>query len=448
MNTGYGYGSVYNYDGADNRYAREFFDALFSPHEQISRIGKANQDSKEDNFYRLDDANMYHVYYDTLLFGDPYVVIKGAEDTKADYTWEPDYPLIGETISFTDQSTGDLIYREWDFGDGSYSIKTNPTHAYSGEGIYEVVLTVYDVEGYMSSITNEIEVQDQWDPFAIAKPDYYYGYNFTVRFNGNSSWDPDGIIVSYLWNFDDGTTSDIANPIHEFSSEGTYDVRFSVIDDDDNMDTSFCQIILESQFPPEKPDTPSGPTGSFTGDTNYYTATTTDPEYNDIKYGWDFGDGSPILWTGWYTSGETCNISHKWNTLGDHLVRVKVRDIHNAESDWSDPLTVTTTDNKDPTVLLLNPDVALYILNNKISPFFMTLVIGKIDINVSASDSSGISRVVFYVDEEPMAEVLSEPYIWTWSRGSIIKHRHTIKIVAYDNAGRYTSEELIIWRFL
>lgn len=448
MNTGYGYGSVSDYDGADNRYAREFYDALFSPHEQISRIGKANQDSKEDNYYRLEDDNMYHVYYDTLLFGDPYVEIKGAEDTKADFKWEPSYPLIGETISFTDKSTGDLIYREWDFGDGEYSIKKNPSHAYSGEGVFEVVLTVYDIEGYMSSITYDIEVQDEWDPFAIADPEYYYGYNFTVEFNGSESWDPDGVIVSYLWNFDDGATSDLANPIHEFTSEGTYEVRFSVIDNDDNMDTKFCLVILEKQFPPDVPDSPYGSTGAFTGDTYYYTATTTDPEGNDIKYGWDFGDGSPVQWSGWYSSGESCNFSHTWNTLGDHLVRVKVRDIHDAESYWSDPLTVTISDNKDPTVGILDPELALYILNKKVSPFFITVAIGKVDINVSAYDSSGISRVVFYVDNEPMAEVLSEPYLWTWKRGSIIKHRHTVKIVAYDNSGRYTSEELIIWRFL
>ena len=448
MNTGYGYGSLVDYDGADNRYAREFFDALFSPHEQISRIGKANQDSKEDNFYRLEDDNMYHVYYDTLLFGDPYVEIKGAEDTKADFTWQPSYPLIGETINFYDKSNGDLIYREWDFGDGGHSILENPSHAYTGEGIFEVVLTVYDFEGYMSSVSYDIEVKDQWDPFAIAEPEYYYGYNFTVEFNGNDSWDPDGYIVSYQWNFDDGTTSDIANPIHVFLSEGTYDVRFSVIDNDDNIDTVFCMIVLEEQFPPDIPNKPFGPTGTFTGETYTYTAVTTDPEGNDIKYGWDFGDGSSIKWSDWYNSGETCNISYKWNTLGDHLVRVKVRDIHDAESYWSDPLIVTTTDNKDPTVNILDPEKALYILNKKVIPFFITFTIGSIDFNVSASDESGISRVVFYIDDEPMAEVQSEPYAWTWRRGSILRHRHTVNVVAYDNAGRYSSEELIIWKFL
>ncbi|PNX49946.1 MAG: hypothetical protein BV456_08380, partial [Thermoplasmata archaeon M8B2D] len=96
MNTGYGYGGTTNYDGADNRYAREFFNALFSPYEKISRIGVANQKSKEDNIWHINEVNMYHAYYDTTLFGDPYVEIKGAEDVKADFSWDIKYPLTGQ----------------------------------------------------------------------------------------------------------------------------------------------------------------------------------------------------------------------------------------------------------------------------------------------------------------------------------------------------------------
>ena len=191
--------------------------------------------------------------------------INGAEDTKADFTWEPKYPLVGETISFTDKSTGDLIYQEWDFGDGQGSIKENPTHVYNGEGIFEVILSVFDGEGYMSTFTDHIEVRFQWDPIAIADPEYYYGYNHTVEFNGSNSWDPDGIIVTYQWNFDDGTTSNVESPTHEFPSDGTYNVRFLIIDNDDNMDTVFCTIIIEEQLSPFITNSPSGPTEVYTG---------------------------------------------------------------------------------------------------------------------------------------------------------------------------------------
>ena len=448
MNTGYGYGSLYDYDGADNRYAREFFDALFSPHEEISRIGKANQDSKEDNYYRLDEANMYHVYYDTLLFGDPYVEIKGAEDTKADFTWDPSYPLIGETISFTDKSTGDLIYREWNFGDGKYSTKKNPTHAYTGESVYIVTLTIYDVEGYMSTITHNVEVRAQWPPFAIAEPEYYYGGNLTVEFCGDNSWDPDGYIVSYQWNFDDGTTSDIPNPTHEFPLNDAYNVRFSVVDNDGNMDTLFCNIIIQEQSPPDTPDAPSGQTDALTGNTYVYTVVTLDPEGDDIQYGWNFDDGGSIQWSEWYSSDESCSMSHTWNSLGTHLVRVKARDIWGGESNWSDPLMVTTEDDDNPIVQILKPEAAIYFGNKKILPFFTPVGIGSLDIEILANDSSGIDRVEFYVDGEPVAEVRSEPYTWTWKGGSLFRHQHTVKIIAYDNSGHYTSKELVVWKFL
>ena len=78
MNTGFGYGSNNDYDGPDNRFAREFYNALNYTEEKISRIGKANQDSKEDNLWQIDTNNaMYHNYYSTTLFGDPYVQLIG-----------------------------------------------------------------------------------------------------------------------------------------------------------------------------------------------------------------------------------------------------------------------------------------------------------------------------------------------------------------------------------
>ncbi len=121
MDTGYGYGSTNSYDGSDNRYAREFYDALFSPYEQISRIGEANQDSKEDNIWQIDDNNMYHTYYNKILLGDPYVSIKGAEEANARFTYDPLYPRTNGIINFYDKSLGMITYRLWTFGDGHTS---------------------------------------------------------------------------------------------------------------------------------------------------------------------------------------------------------------------------------------------------------------------------------------------------------------------------------------
>jgi len=52
----------------------------------------------------------------------------------------------------------------------------------------------------------------------------------TVSFNGGSSSDPDGSIVSYLWNFGDGTTATGTTTSHTYSSAGSYVARLTVTD--------------------------------------------------------------------------------------------------------------------------------------------------------------------------------------------------------------------------
>ncbi len=445
MNTGYGYGAFSNYDGADNRYAREFFDALYSPNEKISRLGKANQDSKQDNIWHINEVNMYHVYYDTTLFGDPYVQIKGAEDITADYSWDIKYPTTGQYISFIDESVGYISYRKWEFGDGEISHQENPVHVYNSPNTYSVTLTVQDSYGFMSTTTKQIQVKNEWPPFAIATPKYYQGYDFTIQFTGDQSFDPDGEIISYHWDFKDGTTSSLVNPNHTFKSEGTYIVEFTIKDNDNKYDKVFCEIVLDFQLPPDTPSKPSGQTNTLSGETYDYSVVSSDPENDQIKYGWDFGDGTPIEWSDWYNSNQYCTISHTWYIIGTHSIRVKARDINNFESDWSDPLDVTIEDNEKPNIEFITPKKAIYIDNKKIIPFFTTIIIGSCDINVSVYDSSGIEKVEFYIDGKPKGEILSEPYIFIWEESSF--GRHTITAIAYDKAEQYSEEEITIWKF-
>lgn len=446
MNTGYGYGGTIDYDGADNRYAREFYDALFSPYEKISRIGEANQKSKEDNIWHINEVNMYHVYYNKMLFGDPYVEIKGAEDVTADFSWDIKYPTSGQSISFIDESTGIITYREWDFGDGQFSYDKNPVHIYSSPNTYSVTLTIQDTYGFSSTKTKEIQVENEWPPFAIATPEYYQSYIFTVNFTGDQSFDPDGEIISYHWDFKDGNTSSQVNPTHTYLTEGTYIVEFTVKDDDNNIVKTFCEIVLTNQLPPNTPNTPEGPINTYSGESYDYTVITHDPDGDKIKYCWNWGDGSEFEWSDYYNSGEACLISHTWNTIGKHSIRVKARDINNIESDWSNPLEITTQDNKNPDLEFIKPEKAIYMKNNKLIPFFTTMIFGNLEINISAFDSSGISSIELYIDGEPKLEFLSEPYIYLWSEKSF--GRHVLKIIAYDNAGNHAEEEIIVWKFL
>jgi len=65
---------IFRTDGPSQRYNREFWDAVFN--ENITTIGKANQDSKEDNLWRKDSLGMRYLYLTITLFGDPAVQFK------------------------------------------------------------------------------------------------------------------------------------------------------------------------------------------------------------------------------------------------------------------------------------------------------------------------------------------------------------------------------------
>jgi len=58
-----------------------------------------------------------------------------------------------------------------------------------------------------------------------------------VNFSSSGSYDPDGTIVSYSWDFGDGSTSNKANPSHTYNSAGTYTVKLTVTDDQGATDT-------------------------------------------------------------------------------------------------------------------------------------------------------------------------------------------------------------------
>jgi parallel beta-helix repeat protein len=100
------------------------------------------------------------------------------------------------------------------------------------------------------------------------------------------------------------------------------------------------------------PNTPSKPAGQESGLTNVlynYTTSTSDNDGDNVSYGWDWdGDLNIDQWSVWYNSGETCNISHSWSTPGTYVIRVKARDIHYAESNWSNSLNVVILVENNP----------------------------------------------------------------------------------------------------
>lgn len=92
--------------------------------------------------------------------------------------------------------------------------------------------------------------------------------------------------------------------------------------------------------PPEKPSRPSGETSGEAGVTYLYTTTTTDIDGDQVLYMWDWGDGTTSGWLGPYASGAEVSALHSWSK-GSYSIKVKAKDTYDAESEWSDPLSVS-----------------------------------------------------------------------------------------------------------
>lgn len=129
-------------------------------------------------------------------------------------------------IPFTNQSDGDNLSYNWDFGDGKVSSALSPVHAYSSDGTYTASLTVTD----QYNCVNTFQVNN---PILISNP--------TARFQNNDVFQicpPLEILPtnqslnasSVIWDFGDGNTSTDNNmPSHLYTQGGIYTLKLTAI---------------------------------------------------------------------------------------------------------------------------------------------------------------------------------------------------------------------------
>jgi hypothetical protein len=104
--------------------------------------------------------------------------------------------------------------------------------------------------------------------------------------------------------------------------------------------------IAKESTRPVKPDAPNGPESGSINEEHIFTASTTDPDGDKIYYLFDWGDGEFSGWLGPYNSGETAETSYMWTEKGNYEIRVKAKDDHGVQSEWSDPLPVNMPKDK------------------------------------------------------------------------------------------------------
>ncbi|UCG68065.1 MAG: PKD domain-containing protein, partial [Thermoplasmata archaeon] len=89
-------------------------------------------------------------------------------------------------------------------------------------------------------------------PVAYAGDDQTVFEDQIVIFDGSGSYDPDGVIVDYSWDFDDGNFGSGENPNHIYYDPGVYTVTLTVTDDDGATDQDSCTITVNPK-PPQPP---------------------------------------------------------------------------------------------------------------------------------------------------------------------------------------------------
>ena len=174
----------------------------------------------------------------------------------ADFEFSPKYPHTGEPIKFVDTSEGKVVLTEWDFdGDGIYDATGKQvTHVFTKEGVYNVTVRVWSSWGLNSTRTRKIEVKVMWPPVAIIDPEYYSGRDTIVFFEGRDSFDVDGKIVRYEWDFDGDGIIDAEVPAMGWEYpkvDAEYNVTLTVTDDQGLKDTARAKVRIDISKPPE-----------------------------------------------------------------------------------------------------------------------------------------------------------------------------------------------------
>jgi len=135
--------------------------------------------------------------------------------------------------SASSDADGTIVSFDWIFGDGTTGSGARLMHVYSSAGVYTVVLTVTDDSGRTGSATTATEIVPvvaNQAPTANAGGPYAGRRDVPVAFDGSHSLDPDGSVVSYTWDFGDGTQGAGIKPTHSYASAGNYSVTLRVTD--------------------------------------------------------------------------------------------------------------------------------------------------------------------------------------------------------------------------
>ncbi|MBR9922184.1 MAG: PKD domain-containing protein [Bacteroidetes bacterium] len=132
----------------------------------------------------------------------------------------------------------------WEFGDGATSTLENPSHTFVSDGEYEICLNI-EVSGESPCVDRVCKKVVVGDDFCVAA----FIYNETgspgqICFSDASNIIED--VVSWEWNFGDGSSSDEQNPCHTYTCDKTYYATLTITTVSGCSSTFFLPVFVNS----------------------------------------------------------------------------------------------------------------------------------------------------------------------------------------------------------
>jgi len=159
----------------------------------------------------------------------------------------------------------DLYGLTWDLGDGVISKQPKLEHTYTDNGTFTVSINMSDRKGAVWEETYVITVVNR-APVAVINQESltYFKSEQPVMLSGDGSYDLDGEVIGYYWDFGDGTHSDLTTGIdgfqstkvasHVYEKTGRYTVKLYVMDDDGTRTTDVDAETVEVQIMADEED--------------------------------------------------------------------------------------------------------------------------------------------------------------------------------------------------
>ncbi len=331
----------------------------------------------------------------------------------AKFTESTTTATTGTSISFDASDSSDpdgtITSYLWDFGDGNTAAGVTATHIYGTAGPYTVTLTVTDNARQTATATAAKTITDRPPVASFSESATTALTQFPISFDASRSFDPDGTITSYSWNFGDGTSpGDGVNPSHTYGAAGTYTVTLTVMDNHGNTDTTSAAKTITDR-PPTVSFTETATTG-VTLDSITLTITSSDPDGTVTTTMVDWGDTHVDTLAGTATTD-----SHSYATAGTYTVTVTVTDDNGSTANSTAEKTITD-----------RPPIASF------SESSTTMVTGR-NIHFDASGSSDPDGIIL-------------DYSWDFGDGSTgtgvtVDHAYstvsafTVTLTVKDNSG-------------